>query len=420
MSKIKSFKIDTTTMPSVATTRSFTITGEVGAKFMIIALQDGTLKYYDFIRGSFENGHTFNSNLVVVLSNKNYHNTIMFPSGGGDYVIKLIPFEGSEVKNRKVFSTNISKLASTATITFSGGTTNTANYGTFPTTTSTGDVTDTSSVDFNWDVLNASTDAGGFGLRLTGDYTQISGKYWYFTTTEAVADNPAGDGEDSATVMVADITDLGVGTELYYHKGTTVPTNKAGSAVGTTTITAISSEADSSGNYTITFSQAVAFEDTETMTFRAYGSANISAAIDMTLGFTLFPTVTPTSLTQTVRADSDGDFTPSTTVTLKSTHGVSGGNLIGYTGFGVDNSSGNLITSVTPDCPDLTDSSSLDNDGLMVVQLAQTLKAGTVLTFKEIFKTINFAGNITITKYPTGNRTIYLDLDKLITVGTAS
>ena len=423
MKKIYNLQIDLADMPTEETIRSFTVIGDEGGEFIMYITQDDTIKYYDWVDESFELGHNDkNNNLKVTLSGNNYNNVIKFPSGGGTYTIKLMVSPGTEVQgsNKHTISRSIDKQAANAVVTFKAATANTTNYATFPTTTSTGPIASTDNFDFDWDIVNADTDAGGYGLRLTGDYTQISGKYWYFTTTEAVADNPAGDGEDSATVMVADITDLGVGTELYYHKGTTVPTNKAGSAVGTTTITAISSEADSSGNYTITFSQAVAFEDTETMTFRAYGSANISAAIDMTLGFTLFPTVTPTSLTQTVRADSDGDFTPSTTVTLKSTHGVSGGNLIGYTGFGVDNSSGNLITSVTPDCPDLTDSSSLDNDGLMVVQLAQTLKAGTVLTFKEIFKTINFAGNITITKYPTGNRTIYLDLDKLITVGTAS
>ena len=101
---------------------------------------------------------------------------------------------------------------------------------------SSGGVNATSNVAFNWDVnnWNGVADAGSFGLVVTNEASSglpvISENYWYFTTTEAVADNPAGDGEDSTTVTVADVTDLGVGTELYYHKGTTVPTNKAGSA----------------------------------------------------------------------------------------------------------------------------------------------------------------------------------------------
>ena len=61
-----------------------------------------------------------------------------------------------------------------------------------------------------------------------------------------------------------------------------------------------------------------------------------------------------------------------------------------------------------------------DSNGSMVVQLAQTLTAGTILTFNDIFKTINFTGNIVIDAYPDANRTIYLDLDRLITVGEDS
>ena len=56
----------------------------------------------------------------------------------------------------------------------------------------------------------------------------------------------------------------------------------------------------------------------------------------------------------------------------------------------------------------------------MVVQLAQTLAQGVELTFNNIHKQINFNGFITISRYPTANKTIYLDLDKVITVGTAS
>ena len=115
-----------------------------------------------------------------------------------------------------------------------------------------------------------------------------------------------------------------------------------------------------------------------------------------------------------VRADSDGDLTPSTTITLLDTHGVAGGDLISYSGVRVNNSASNLITSVTPD------PGGGDGDGSMVVELTQVLEAGTVLTFNSVHKTINFVGNIVIKSYPDANRTIYLDLDQLITVGAAS
>ena len=409
---INSFNINESDMPAAQTTRTFTVTGSTGAQFRIIALQNPSSSsahtlYYDFLDSSFESGHNdLNNNLLVTLTTEIYRNNIVFQSGGRELVIKLMPLNETTIQNKKnnIITKSISKASAQTVVTFSPATNNSANYATFPTTTSTGDVTSTSLFRFNWDIINASTDAGGFGLRLISDESKIGDSYWYFKTTEAVGDNPAGDGEDSNTVKVADTSDLSIGTELYYHKGTTVPTNSSG-ASGTTLITSINT---STG--IITFDKDVAFEDSETMTFRAYGSTNINRAIGLLLEFQLYPTVTPSILTQTVRTD----ISSSTSITLSDTLGVSGGNVITYTGVGVNNASANAITSVTPD------PGGGDADGVMVVQLAQTLAQGVELTFNNIHKQINFNGFITISRYPTANKTIYLDLDKVITVGTAS
>ena len=410
--KINNLTIDTADMPNATITRSFVVSGNIGATFTIIALQVGTQKYYNFTNGEFEDGHKPSSNLTVTLFKKKYRDSITFPEGSGEYVIKLIPSEGTTV-NAGVITKSITKLGTDATITFTVGTVaaNAANYATFPTSTSSGGVNAISNVAFNWDVNNwdGVADAGSFGLIVRNEASSglpvIPENYWYFTTTEAVADNPAGDGEDSTTVTVADVADLGVGTELYYHKGTTAPTNKAGSAVGTTTISAIDTETK-----TITFSQAVAFENTETMTFRAYGRSAINNAVGADLQFTSTELST-TSLTQTVRANSSA----STTIELNDTLGISGGSTIKYRGFSVNNTSNNRVVSVaTPD------PNGVASDGAITVELAQTLTAGTVLTFGYVYKTVNLTGNITVNKYPTANRNIYFDIDKIIIVGTQS
>ena len=408
--RINTLTIGTTDMPNAVTTRNFVVFGEIGATFTMIALQVGTQKYYNFNSEEFELGHNSNSNLIVTLNQKKYRNKIVFPEGSGEYVIKLIPSEGTII-NSGIITKSITKLGTNATLTFTLGTNNAVNYATFPTKESSGSIDSTSNISFDWDVnnWNGVADAGSYGLIVTNETTSgipiIPENYWYFTTTEAVADNPAGDGEDSTTVTVADVTDLGVGTELYYHKGTTVPTNKAGSAVGTTTISAIDTETK-----TITFSQAVAFEDTETMTFRAYGRSAINTAIDTDLQFTS-TTLSTTSLTQTVRADSSA----STTITLNDTLGISGGSTIKYKGFNVNNTSNNRVVSVaTPD------PNGVASDGAITVELAQTLSAGTVLPFGYVYKTVNLTVSITVNKYPTTNRSIYFDIDKIITVGTQS
>ena len=408
--RINNLTIDVADMPNAVTTRNLVVNGEIGATFTIIALQVGTQKYYNFNSEDFELGHNSNSNLIATLNRNKYRDRIVFPEGSGNYVIKLIPSEGTTV-NSSVITKSITKLGTDATITFTVGTNNAVNYATFPTSTSSGGVNATSNVAFDWDINNwdGVADAGSFGLIVRNEVTSglpvIPENYWYFTTTEAVANNPAGDGEDSTTVTVADVTDLGVGTELYYHKGTTVPTNKAGSAVGTTTISAIDTETK-----TITFSQAVAFEDTETMTFRAYGKKAIIFAIGVDLQFTS-TVLSTTPLTQTVRANSSA----STTIELNDTLGISGGSTVKYKGFNVNNTSNNRVVSVaTPD------PNGVAGDGAITVELAQTLTAGTVLTFGYVYKTINLNGSITVNKYPTTNRSIYFDIDKIITVGTQS
>jgi hypothetical protein len=406
MKKISNLQINTADMPNAATTRNFVVNGEIGATFTMIALQVGTQKYYNFSSGEFENGHNSSSNLIVTMSQKKYRDNIIFPEGSGDYIIKLIPSEGT-ITQAGVITKSITKLAANATITFTPATNNTANYATFPTTDSTGSVDAVSNVSFDWDVTNwnGAADAGSYGFKVDETRPTIPETYWYFTTTENVADNPAGNGEDSTTVTVADVTDLGVGTELYYYTGTTVPTNKAGSAVGTTTITAIDSETK-----IVTFSQAVAFVDGGTMTFRAYGKKAIDYAIGVEVQFTS-TTLATTSLTQTVRADSSA----STTIELNDTLGISGGSTIKYLGLNVNNTSNNRVVSVaTPD------PNGVASDGAITVELAQTLKAGTVLTFSYVYKTVNLTGNITVNKYPTTNRSIYFDIDKIITVGTQS
>ena len=395
---INSFNIDVSNLPMVVTTRKLVVTGESGAKFMIIALQnpssssDQTL-YYDFKNRSFEAGHNDSqNNLISAITGNTYTNNITFPSGSGEFVIKLIPINGTTIQGstNNIITKTISKASTDATVTFTPGTSssNAANYATLPTSTSSGAVNSSDTFNFNWDVTNSTTDAKSFGFRLLDPLLVINDKHWYCTTTDTVN----GAISSATTVVVDDLTDIGVGSII-----TGV---SAGSLSGTPRITAIDTDTK-----TLTLDSAQTFSDGITLTFKAYGVTNIEKAIGLKLSFTGIKFEGET-LTTNVRADSSG-----TTLQLGATLGISGGNTVGYTGLDVNNSSRNLITSVTPD-PDGT-----DNDGAMVVQLSQTLVTGTILTFKGSHKVVNFKGSITITKYPTANKTIYLDLEKIITLG---
>ena len=470
---IKTLNIDTSDMPTAETTRVLTVTGDIGAQFTVVALQNPSSSsahtlYFDFLNQAFESGHNdLNNNLTVTLSTTVYSTNITFPSGAGEFVIKLITIGDTTLQGSlsNIITKNISKASANAVVTFKPGTfTTTANtYATLPTTTSTGAVTSTANVSFDWDVTNSAVDAYSHGLRYTT--TTVNDSFWYFQETDTVnIASPKTDtvdgGVSSSTAVTLDTsyvtTKIVVGDYVYgtgVTNGTTVAAVNVGDEVKDITLSAAMSISDgvtltfvtpskyvivdditdlivgmtvnevSAGSLTgtprissidtntkiLTLATDQAFADGITLYFRAYGIKYIKQAIGLSVKFPSI-TITPTLLTTTVRAT----VSASTTVTLDATNGIGGGNVIGYTGVGVDNSSTNKITSVTPD-PDGT-----DDDGAMVVQLAQTLSIGTVLSFIDIYKVIKFAGIVDINQYPTANRTIYLDLDKIITPGTAS
>jgi|TARA_R100001443_G_scaffold2831_1_gene9334 hypothetical protein len=411
--KINNILVDTSNLPSSIVSRRLIVNGERGAKFILQVISNSTsssvmTKYYDFQSNAFTSGHIGSSNnLAVTMSSKKYATNIVFPSDDTftEYTIKLIASEGTEIansNNKKIINKIIEKQTANATLTFQAESlANPNNYQTTPTTTSSGALTDTGSVSFDWTITNASTDAGGFGLVLNSGYKTLNHKALYIKTTTDV------DGEisSSTTVTVTSLTSIAVGSYLWSGTGLS----------GTPRINAIDTE-----NKILTLSSAQTINHGVTLTVKSYGKQIIQDIIGVSLDFTPVsggignsPRFVETALTKTVR----GAVSGSTNITLTDTHGIAGGEIVTYTGLGVDNSATNRVTVVTPDCPDLADSSSLDNDGVAAVELAQTLEAGTVLTFFGSHKTLQILGGISINGYPSTNQTIYFDLDVPLSVG---
>ena len=434
---INNLIIDTSEMASVETVRKITVAGDINAKFQLVILQNPTSSsthtlYYDFKSNAFESGYNdVNNSLVITMKSSVFAKEIVFPSGGGEYVIKLITFSGTTVNNSRsnVITKSISKQAAAATLTFQAATINTNKYETFATTTASG-VLGSSGGDLtiDFDATNNNDDSHGFGLfgntsspfgqinrgALFGGVTTLvtvkQDQAWYFEATENIVTNLNGDTENTNTVVVASITDLVVGMELKFYKGTTAPENKAGSAVGTTTIKSIEHFESS---FILRFSQKVGFDEGETMTFRAYGTDLINDATGALLTFNNIG-VTPEVLTKTVRLDSDGDLTTSTTITLNNTLGLAVNPGNNYFGQGVDNSSSNRITGIT------ADADGTGGNGAIVVELTQILNKGTVLEFKGTFAVVNFATIINIDAFPNANRTINFDIDRFLSIGAGS
>jgi len=505
---ITNFIIDTSTMPNTEVIRSFTVNGEIGAEFEIIALQNPTsssdhTKYYDWEAKAFSAGHTsVKNNLKVKLKSKSYNNRIIFVSGGGDFVVKLIAINGTTIFNNvklPVISRDMSKVANLITLTFQGvSLANSSNYETFPSTTATGAFNSSGITSYNWDISNKNNDTHGFGifgnsqdldpdtpfsgttssvfyeLDLGADVSEITDKIeaaWFFQTTETVdVIAPKTDTVDGAVSSNVNVvlnnsyitTGIEVGDYVYgtgVTAGTTIATVNDDHGSGSTDVKKITLSAAMtiSGGVTLTFvtptnkvkvddltditvgmqiiavstgsltgepfiveidtynktlalSSNQAFADGITLTLKADGLD----LVNETLGCKIVPsniTVSPTVLTKQVRSS----ISSANTIPLNNTLGIAGGNIIRYTGVGVDNSSANLIDAVSA-----VDADGSPGNGAINSGSAQTLTTGAVLTFLGSFAVINFSGELIVDSFPSANRTINFDIDKFLSVGTQS
>lgn len=397
MKKIHSLHIDISDIPAVETVRNISISADVGAKFTMIIIESGTLKYYDFIDKTFEAGHNnINNNLNITMASKRFVHNITFPAGGATYIIKLIANEDTEISghsNKKIITKSITQIGTDPTVTFTFATANTNNYSTFPTTQKQGSGASHDKFDINWTATNPTNDSYGFGLRFK-DATDDSftGADWYCTTTDTVD----GAVTSSTTVVVDDLTGIGIGS--------LVTGVSSGSLSGTPSITGIDTTTK-----TLTLSSEQTFADGITLTFKAYGAKAIFYATGAKFTFET-GTMNFSRYTKNIRSGSSG-----TTINLNNTHGIAGGNHVTISGIGIDNSSANAVTSVT------ADADGSGTDGAIVVQLSQSgLTVGSSISFKGSYPTIDFSSSISINNYPTSNLSVYLDLDRLITVGAAS
>ena len=409
---VKSFKINTADLTAAGETRSLTITGDIGSKFMLQVISESTgfPKFLDFVNGGFQTmDFNNNSNKVIELKNNTFTTSIDFPAATATtYTILMLAFPSSDTfilnKVDKVASRSIDQGAN-VTITFQAASASSSNYESFPTTTSVGSAGAITSalVSASYTIANKANDANGFGLRYSANHSSVTlnsstsidatENVFYFETTETVD----GTTSSSEKVVVDDLTDLAVGMELTYTTGTTSPSS-------TTTITDIDT-----ASKTLTLSSAQSLTNNNTMTFRAYGSKNINKAIGLFISKSKLAS-NATLLTKTVRSN----VSSSTTITLNGTRGISGGNFVSYTGLGVDNSSTNTVTTNRTDGSTATASASA---GEIIVTNAQTLSAGTVLTFDGTLENLTVKFSATISQYPSANRTINIDLDRFITVG---
>ncbi len=405
MKLIKSIQLNTGDIPKEGAVRGFTIKGDEGAKFIFI-VSNSSGSYYDFTDKAFSAGHSPQKMIKGELLGGSFDGEIEFPDAAGslyDVLLVADPTDGTEMKFGKAINKRINQLGNTTLTLALASTANSSSYKTFPSNvTVVGSPTSSASKEISWNIENADTDANGFGLILNQDNPDtdalVSDKAWYFSNTQTVD----GAVSSSTKITLDSIQDIVVGMTVYSGTGLS----------GTPTIIAINPSENS-----IKISTAQTISDGVTLTFRAVGLSLINSA----LGCSITPDLRLTDLvkvTSTVR----GAVSGSTVVTLNGTYGIPGGDIAAYTGNGVNNSSANTVTNNRTASGNNVASASA---GEMVVTLAQTFKGGEVLTFdvappKLLADSIILSGKVIVSSQPSANRTIYLDLDFIITPGTTS
>tara|TARA_R110002012_G_scaffold3881_2_gene18013 strand:- start:579 stop:1838 length:1260 start_codon:yes stop_codon:yes gene_type:complete len=411
-------QIDQSNMSSALQTRVLQVRGEVGARFIVNVIKiNSTSKesYYNFKTKTFTNAFVAANNFNVNLSGGGISIPIIFPADatGETYSVIVIPKSGTEfankagVVNKKIIQVGQTTIALSADSGKDASSVLGDKYTSDPPDTAVSSVGSTArgiatSVPISWTLTNAASDEHGHGFVLPSGVNQFSipDSYW-FSQTLGIS---SGTTSSSTTVTLNSVNNLIVGM--------TLSSVSVDSLSGSPVITAIN------GN-TVTLSVAQSIGNARTLIFRAYGPTLIGRTFGMEVSFSNF-VAKGTQLTKTVRTDTTFPASDGTVTTnLNGTYGVSGGNVARLAGFNInENGNNNLIVSVSPSSTagsvNLTFQGSADDVASSVVPV------GTTLYINGCHQEIKIEGTVKVSKYPSANQKLALDLTKFITHGTAS
>ena len=427
MKLIRNFEINTNDLSALQEDRSFKVSGDDSAVFSL-QVKTSTGKFYNFKSKLFETTITSEHRLAnQAITGKSYGGNILFPADadGETYTILLSaePHFDTEIisgltgsinntgleYNPVLYQVDITQVADVV-LNFAPTAAATDNYTEASlanklVVTQSPTVTTPVTSSVSWTIANANTADYGFGLVPTLDLRKneaaIGDGYWRADTTFTIDDTKSSGGSTHYNYTIDDISDLEVGMSVVGQSCTLVRV-----------VTGAYNEANPAirNKPRIKLSTGKAFTDTATLTARGYGKNAVEKAIGCSITFSNFKLI-QTPLTTTVRGDSN---TSRTQVDVDGTLGIGKSAVEGVNtyieGFGVDNSTSNPIAGV----------SASSSAGYLTMTTNQTLLAGTTLNIINCSNSYTITGDITVRRMPASTKTIYLDLDKLLTLGTAS
>ena len=410
--ELQSVNISLSNIPKSGQSRSVVIKGQEGASF-ILQVVDSAGKFYDFVNNSFVNGHIPRCNFKGTISNNEFTIRIQFPSvvASTNYNVILIADPSTDTvisSNRKAINVSITQVVDT-TVTLAYNTANTANYYSDPPVASLGSKGTTGKatatfVNTTATVTNATTQVGGFGLKL--DRQPLDTDFVFIATTTL-----DGTTSSSTTLLVDGITDISVG--MYLVSGPNLS--------GTPMVTNVEDNLDIGGvqKKRITLSTAQTLNsDGATLTFHARGSKGIYSAIGLGIEkITAVASIPKKGFVKHAVRSVGGSATAGSDATLglDATYGIGKGAKFKCLGI----TAGLTVASISAGSP-ATGNGTIEMSSAQDLSSQDNAGVGFIVYFDNFYTQIDLKINFTITTPGSTNRTITLLLDNFITPGAAS
>jgi|TARA_R110000824_G_scaffold112767_5_gene262112 hypothetical protein len=405
---ITSVDIDFSKMETASTSRSVRVVGDSNAVFSLQVSRSSNGQFYNFSTNTFSATYGSQSRLTNLSPG---NTSIIFPaaSGGDTYTVYVWPEPHFNTrlsfgKNKLRYVEEIEQAGTNAVVTFTTDTSiatisATSMGSSSGSSTSSYTQSNAPTVNFRDTQLTVPSSASDFGVNITGCTTDCVNGTWntnalYWQTGNYVA-NGAG---TSSTALILDSVDgLYIGMQVAYVNGVFQTALRAITAINTTT-------------KTVTLDGNETWSNDHVILFRAYGIDLISSAININLTLAN-PTVRLGQLSTTLRTVIESG---QATADVNGTKGIGAG-AIARCRF-INNSTSTSASKISA----VTGSTTA---GVITITNAEFTAGGYVgdIIYIDNFSNLIFlTGDISITRYPTADQTIYIDTSKFLTAGAAS
>ena len=412
MNLIKSATIEQKPMRAGAANRSLIVVGDPNALFHVRISRSSDTKIYDFTLNSFQTAVTSQSRLK---NQSTGEISIAFPAAasGDTYSLQVT----ADANSNTAFESGKNKLVQTVTFSQRGNSkiTFTAS-GTGITNTALGDSTGSSSDSFTetsapkvvidelqLTVPDAASDNGFF---ITTTEKDLNNGTWdsgalYWQTGNYVAN---GAGTDATALILDSVDDLFVGMQVAVIAGTAQAELRAITAINTTT-------------KTLTLDGNETWANDNVILFRAYGLRLIKQVIGIGLSL-VNPTVRLGQTTASIKTELTSDISEGDDIAVNGTTGIGKGATIRMRGVKKNSETGACVVGGVTNST--TAGSFVLTNGEVEASAAKPVRVKTKIYIDGSSNKVFLSATIGVYKYPLAAQTINVDINKILTKGTAS